>query len=104
MSLAGQEPSSARERVIINYKDPEQRKVYYLPTKLAIRRKQFKLIVSCDLNRGELYDVDLDPTEQSDLSMSDAPLVKELWQKLEQYLARQKSDQPMECNFGAAHR
>jgi arylsulfatase A-like enzyme len=99
VSLAGREGVEARELVIINYKDPEQRKVYYFPTKVAIRREQFKLIVSCDRNRAELYDLSRNPTERADLSASEVRVVKELWRNLEQYLARQKSEQRMECPF-----
>ncbi len=90
VSLDGKEGVAARERVVINYKDPEQQKIYYFPTKMAIRWGRFKLIVSCDLNRAELYDVNRDPTEAFDLSMSEESLVRELWGKLEQYLERQE--------------
>jgi hypothetical protein len=97
--LDEKEDVGARERVVLNYKDPEQQKIYYFPTKMAIRWEQFKLIVSCDLNRAELYDVTQDPTEAFDLSVSEESLVRELWGKLEQYLARQKNEQRMECQF-----
>ena len=99
VSLDEKEDVGARERVVVNYKDPEQQKIYYFPTKMAIRWEQFKLIVSCDLNRAELYDVTQDPTEAFDLSVSEESLVRELWGKLEQYLARQKNGQRMECQF-----
>ncbi len=99
ISLAGKEAVAARERVVLNYKDPEQKKIYYFPTKMAIRWEQFKLIVSCAPNRAELYDVSQDPSERGDLSKSEEALVRELWGKLEQYLARQKSERRMECRF-----
>jgi arylsulfatase A-like enzyme len=99
VSLAGLDSATARERIMINYKDPEQRHVYYLPTKLAIRRENFKLIVNCDLKQAEIYDLGRDPNERADLSPSEPLLVKELWRNLEQHLAKQKGEQRMECPF-----
>jgi hypothetical protein len=66
---------------------------------LAIRRQQFKMIVNCDNNRAELYDLSRDPSEQSDLVPAKATIVKQLWTKLEQYLARQNGSARMECLF-----
>jgi arylsulfatase A-like enzyme len=99
VSLAKNRGFEAREKVIVNYKDPVGGKVYKQPTKLAIRRQQFKMIVNCDNNRAELYDLSRDPSEQSDLVPAKATIVKQLWTKLEQYLARQNGSARMECLF-----
>jgi len=86
-----------RETIMINYKEPNNGKVYDRPTKLAIRWKQYKLIASCDSQRAELYDVVFDPGEQTNLARREAGLVKGLWGRLEQHLAKQRSDRRMVC-------
>jgi arylsulfatase A-like enzyme len=91
--------NAARERVIINYKDPVQRKIYDRPTKVAIRRQQYKLIVSCDTQRAELYDVVRDPGEQTNLALIEPLTLKDLWDTLIALLNRQQSDQRMICHL-----
>ena len=54
-----------------------QRKIYDQPTKAAIRWRQFKMIVSCDVGRAELYDLDQDPGERNDLFQSSPALSRE---------------------------
>ena len=86
-----------REKVSVNYKDPVQRKIYDWPTKVAIRWRQFKMIVSCDVGHAELYDLGRDPGERTDLFRSAPALAKELWGKLQRHLA--KSAAKMPCSF-----
>ena len=86
-----------REIVTINYKDPTDQKIHDQPTKLVIRWQQHKLIVSCDHQRAELYDLNLDPGEQVDLSARASALASELWMKLQQRLAKQTHAVKMSC-------
>jgi hypothetical protein len=55
------------------------------------------LIVSCDVRRAELYDLDLDPGEQLDLSTRESALANQLWKKLEERLAKQTHAVKMAC-------
>ena len=86
-----------REIVMVNYKDPSEKKIHDRPTKLAIRWRQYKLIVNCDVERAELYDLDQDIGEQVDLSARESGLTNELWKKLEQRLANQTHAVKMAC-------
>ena len=86
-----------REIVMVNYKDPSEKKIHDRPTKLAIRWRQHKLIVNCDVQRAELYDLDQDIGERVDLSARENALTNELWKKLEQRLAKQTHAVKMEC-------
>ena len=97
VSLVKPEGLDDREKVSVNYKDPVQRKIYDQPTKAAIRWRQFKMIVSCDVGRAELYDLDQDSGERNDLFQSSPALVGELWEKLQRHLA--KSAAKMPCLF-----
>jgi len=90
-----------RETIMINYKEPNNGRVYDRPTKLAIRWKQYKLIANCDSQRAELYDVVFDPGEQANLARREAGLVKGLWGRLEQHLAKLGSDRRMVCNLNS---
>lgn len=99
IALNGDKRIPERARVTVNYKDPESHRIYDLPTKLAIRRGQDKLIVSCDRGRAELYNLEQDPFEARDLSTQKASEVKELWDKLRHYLDTQRSDRKMVCGF-----
>ncbi len=101
--LTKQAGVEAKETVIVNYKDPVEGRIFKHPTKLAILRWQFKMIVSCDTGRAELYDLSRDPGEQSDLSSSHPLIVKELSGKLAAHLAKQKSTAPMECPVNLMH-
>ena len=89
----------AREAIMINYKEPNNGRVYDRPTKLAIRHHQYKLIVSCDTKRLQLYDIANDPGEQTDLVRREVRLVKELWERLEQLLANQRNNHGLECGI-----
>jgi arylsulfatase A-like enzyme len=97
VSLIKPEGLDRRENIAVNYKDPAQRKIYDQPTKAAIRWRQFKMIVSCDVGRAELYDLDQDSGERNDLFQSSPALVGELWEKLQRHLA--KSAAKMPCLF-----
>ena len=96
-SLIKPEGLDTREKIAINYKDPVQGKIFDRPTKAAIRWRQFKMIVSCDVGRAELYDLGRDSGERADLFRSAPALAKELWGKLERHLA--KSAAKMPCSF-----
>jgi arylsulfatase A-like enzyme len=89
--------AESREIVTVNYKDPTEQKIHDRPTKLAIRWRHYKLIVSCDVRRAELYDLDLDPGEQLDLSTRESALANQLWKKLEERLAKQTHAVKMAC-------
>jgi arylsulfatase A-like enzyme len=88
---------SARETVMINYKEPYKGHVYDRPTKLALRHGQYKLIASCDSKRLELYDLVNDPDEYANLAATSPALVKDLWGRLARYLAHQRSNHRLEC-------
>ena len=98
-ALNGGEKMLERYRVVVNYKDPDGRRIYDIPTKLAIQRRQRKLIVSCDMGGAELYDLAQDPGESKDLSAKQPETVRELWEKLQEYLDTQGSDRKMSCDF-----
>ena len=93
--------ASLRERAVImtNYKEPDNRRVFDWPTKLAIRQRQYKMIVSCDVNRAELYDLRKDPNERTNLSRSKPLIVKNLWMRLQQALIDKKGTARMVCPF-----
>jgi arylsulfatase A-like enzyme len=86
-----------REKIVTNYKDPVQGKIFDWPTKAAIRWRQFKMIVSCDVGHAELYDLSRDSGERTDLSRSAPELVGELWGKLQRHLATSAAKMP--CSF-----
>lgn len=88
-----------RYRVVVNYKDPDRSGIHEMPTKLAIRYGQDKLIVSCDTGGSELYDIEQDPAESRDQSESNAPAARKLWRKLRHYLDTQKGERKMACVF-----
>lgn len=97
--LTGDESSSQRETVIVNYKDPEGEKVYDLPTKVAIEWEEHKLIVDCQSGKAELYDLAQDPGEVNDLSSRQSAQVNDLWKKLNQMLARQQTPRKFQCQL-----
>jgi arylsulfatase A-like enzyme len=80
-----------RDVITLNYKDPLYGKIYDRPTRMAIRWHQFKMIVSCDAPRDELYDVSEDPGEERNLSTTQPLLMRDLRAKLEQRLVHQKA-------------
>jgi len=86
-----------RETIAVNFKDPAQGKVYKLPTRAAIRRGAFKLIVSCDSGRAELYDLVRDPAEENNLARSMPRVAQDLWRKLDECLG--KGTVKMPCRF-----
>jgi len=98
--LTGEETSSQRETVTVNYKDPEGRKIYNLPTKVAIQWREYKLIVNCASGKTELYDLSQDPGELTDLSSRQTTRLNELWKKLNQRLATQQSARKLICQLG----
>ena len=100
IALTARQGPLERERVVLNYKDPVGHSIYDLPTKLAIGRTEFKLIISCGAGRAELYDLGHDSSESKDLSTKQTVLVKELWGKLKNYLKTQRGERKMVCEFG----
>jgi len=99
VAVTSQRNHAARDRLIINYKDPVDRRIYDLPTKLAIRSQPYKMIVSCDTQKVELYDIDRDPGEQTNLASIERLTLKELWERLKRNLDKQRSAQRMICRF-----
>jgi arylsulfatase A-like enzyme len=99
VSLTGDETSSQRQTVIVNYKDPEGRKTYDLPTKVAVESKQDKLIVDCESGKPELYDLLQDPGEKNDLSSLQTVRVNQLWKELNQKIASQQSARKLTCQL-----
>ncbi len=86
-----------RETIAVNFKDPAGGKLYKLPTKAAIRRGGYKLIVSCDSGKAELYDLAEDSAERKDLARSMPGMAEELWRKLDERLRKGAAEMP--CRF-----
>jgi arylsulfatase A-like enzyme len=85
------------ETIAVNFKHPVRGTHHPLPTKLAIWSGQYKMIVSCDRTRVELYDLAQDPGEVVDLSSHSHVMVKLLKQKLAFRLSVQSRRPAMSC-------
>jgi arylsulfatase A-like enzyme len=88
-----------RYRIVLNFKDPDGSGIHELPTRIAIRHKQDKLIVSCEAKRAELYDIERDPGERRDRAKDNPATTRELWRILKHYLANQRSAPRLACDL-----
>lgn len=87
------------ETVAVNFKHPVRGTHYPLPTKLAIWSGQYKMIVSCDRSKVELYDLAEDPAELVDLSSHSATTVQSLKQRLTLHLSTPSQKPVMSCSY-----
>jgi arylsulfatase A-like enzyme len=92
----GSDPSKT-EAIAVNFKHPVRGAHYPLPTKLAIWAGRYKMIVSCDRSKVELYDLAEDPGELVDLSSHSATMLQLLKQRLALRLAVQSRRPVMSC-------
>lgn len=88
-SFAEDSQPGAEAMVSLNYKHPIGQTIYPLPTKLAIWREGYKMIVSCDASKVELYHLVTDPGETVDLSLEEMGVVKELKDRLRSRMEKQ---------------
>ena len=86
-----------REKVVVNYKDPVNGKIFDLPTQLAIRWHDYKLILHCGGGSAELYDLRQDPDERKNLAASASDVAKELKHKLQRKLGEQTNKVKLAC-------
>jgi arylsulfatase A-like enzyme len=83
--------------IALNYKHPDDKTNYVLPTKLAIWWSRFKLIAGCNSGVVELYDLAHDPEEQINLAEREREIVHDLKLKLGQQLAKQSGPIELSC-------
>lgn len=94
----GSDPNNT-ETIAVNFKHPVKGTHYPLPTKLAIWSGQYKMIVSCDKGKVELYDLTEDPGELVDLSSHLGTIVQLLKQRLALRLSVQSHRPLMSCAY-----
>jgi arylsulfatase A-like enzyme len=87
------------ETTAVNFKHPVRGMHYPLPTKLAIWSGQYKMIVSCDGSKVELYDLAEDPGELVDLSSHSATTVQLFKQRLTLHLSARSQRPVMKCSY-----
>jgi len=90
----------ARDSIAVNFKHPLENTHYPLPTQLAIWWKQYKLIVGCDGLRTELYNLDEDQKEATNLALGNPALVKQLKSQLAARLRGQPGKSKLLCSLG----
>jgi arylsulfatase A-like enzyme len=83
--------------IALNYKHPDSKVNYVLPTKLAIWWHRFKLIAACNDGWLELYDLANDPDERVNLAERERETVKDLQTMLIQQLAKQPGPIKLSC-------
>jgi arylsulfatase A-like enzyme len=83
--------------VTINFKHPDENGFYPLPTKVAIWREPYKLIVNCAPGGEELYDLKSDPEEQINLATQRPALVDDLKRELKLQMAKQQRQPVLVC-------
>ena len=87
-----------RSTVAINFKHPGDDGFYPLPTRLAIWRDRYKLIVTCARDSGvELYDLKNDPAERNNLAAQRGAWIDELKHELKGQVAKQPHEPRMIC-------
>jgi arylsulfatase A-like enzyme len=92
------DPSEA-ETIAVNFKHPVRGIHYPLPTKLAIWSGRYKMIVTCDGSKVELYDLVEDPGELVDLSSHSATTVQLLKRRLTLHLSKSSQRPVMSCSY-----
>ena len=97
--LAPGTPPATLATVAINYKQPIRDLSFPLPTKLAIWRHHFKMIVSCAQGTTELYDLSTDPDERLNLANREVEVVKDLKRRLQRQMAQQSREPKLSCPF-----
>ena len=90
-------PPENRATVTINFKHPDGNGFYPLPTRIAIWRDQYKLIVTCASGALELYDVKRDPLEQFNLWSQRTNVVEDLKRELKLEMAKQSHEPTLVC-------
>jgi arylsulfatase A-like enzyme len=94
----GRLPAS-RDTIAVNYRQPTRGEYFPLPTLLSIWSGRYKLIISCNGDRIELYDLEKDAQESVNLAAENSKVVKSLKQKLNAELAKQTLEPKLSCEF-----
>jgi arylsulfatase A-like enzyme len=87
----------AKDKIVVNFKDPANGKIYVLPTQLAIRRGDYKMILSCDDGATELYDLRQDPDERQNLSSFGGNIRSNLYFNLQRKIEDQANRAKLAC-------
>lgn len=95
--LAQNTPPEKRATVATNYRRPDGKASYPLPTKLAVWWEPYKLILTCAGGTTELYDLKNDPQEQSNLAETHQIVVDEMKHQLRSLLAKQSHEPRLLC-------
>ena len=90
-------PPENRATVTINFKHPDGNGFYPLPTRIAIWRDQYKLIVTCASGALELYDLKRDPLEQFNRWSQRTNVVEDLKRELKLEMAKQSHEPTLVC-------
>ena len=97
--MPGRAPKS-RDTIAVNYKQPTGDEYFRLPTLLSIWSGRYKLIISCQGDRIELYDLEKDTQESINLADENSEVINSLKQKLTDELAKQTKEPKLSCEFG----
>lgn len=83
--------------IAINYRHPLNNNVFPSPTKLAIWWMPYKAIFDCETGKAELYNLNADPAETTDLSSKNVAVLAELREMVKRQLEKGAGRQLLSC-------